>query len=115
MLWPPRWMVFLVACVGCSASAAGTVSTPDKPLPPGEPLDAVTLAVDLPRSGDCEEAFDLALYQNRAVHLIEWDADAGRCTNRKVRIVYVRRQIARDDVVAEVRRRASTVVVVASP
>jgi len=115
MRWKPWWMMALTACVGCGASAVGTVPSPDTPLPPGEPVDAVTLSVDVPRSGDCEEAFDLALYRNRAVHLIEWDADAGRCMNRKVRIVYLRRQITRDELIAEVRGRASTVSVVANP
>jgi len=107
-------MMVLAACAGCRASGMSMVPAPDRPLPPGEPVDAVTLTVNLPRSSDCEEAFDLALYQNRAVHLIEWDADAGRCTNRKVRIVYLHRQIARDDLIAEVRRRTSTVAVVSN-
>ena len=47
------------------------------------------MRVDLVFSGDCEEAFDLALYQNRAVELIAWDDQPDSCDNRLVTIRYL--------------------------
>ncbi len=106
MRWT-RWLIVAcTGCLGCGTGALRATSSPDAPLPAGEPTASVSLALDLPQTQDCEEAFDLALYGNRAVHLIEWDGSAGRCAGRKATIVYLPKRITKDAVVAEARKRA---------
>lgn len=113
MRWTRWFFVACAGCFGCGTGALRTTSSPDAPIPPGEPTAAVSLALDLPQAQDCEEAFDLAMYKNRAVHVIEWDSSTGRCTDRKARIVYLPKRITRDGVVAEARKRAAKLVVAA--
>ncbi|APR83673.1 Hypothetical protein A7982_09022 [Minicystis rosea] len=84
----------LVCLMGCVASTPMA----DAPVPASEPRATMRLRVDLVRAQDCEEAFDLALYRSRAVELIEWDAAAGRCTDRTITIRYLTQKTSRDDV-----------------
>jgi len=110
-----QWMFVasLTLSLGCGSGAMRATPPPDTPLPPGEPTAAVTLAVDLPRAQDCEEAFDLSMYENRAVHLIEWDSNRGRCEARQVRVVYLPQRISKDNVLAEARKRTVKLAVTA--
>ena len=85
---------------------------PDQPIPASEPRDEVSARIDLHRSHDCEEAFDLAVYQNRAIELIAWDEHVGTCQDRHVDITYLSRKITRDEVIQTARRHAERVTVV---
>ena len=54
--------------------------------------------LDLAARQDCEEAFDLALYQDRGIELIEWDDAKGSCENRTITIRYLSRKLSADAV-----------------
>jgi hypothetical protein len=51
------------------------------------------LIVDLRPGPKCEEEFDLALYSNRAVDLVQWDDRHGSCHARRIRVRYLSRRI----------------------
>lgn len=113
MAWK-RWLCVAVSgCLGCGTSTLRATSSPDTPVPAGEPRAAVTLALDLHQAQDCEEAFDLSMYQSRAVDVIEWDSNAGRCVQRTVRIVYLPQRMTKDGVIAEARKRSAKLSVTA--
>ncbi len=63
----------------------------------------MALRVDLEQRGDCEEAFDLALYANRGVDLVAWDQRRDSCTDRRIEVRYLPRRMTEADVVAAVR------------
>jgi hypothetical protein len=62
-------------------------------VPASEPRAELNLVVDLPAQSDCEERFDLALYQDRGVELIRWELDAPGCQARSVKIRYLPRRL----------------------
>lgn len=110
-----RWILGAtgVALVGCGAASIGAAPTPDLPVPSGEARATLSLALDLPQSQDCEEAFDLALYRNRAVHLVEWDANRTACAGRTVRVTYLPRLVRKDTLIGEARQLAVKLTVLA--
>ena len=69
--------------------------------------------VDLRPTSNCEEVFDLAMYGNRAIELIEWDASTGACDGRMIRIRYLSRQLREQDVLDAARKNAIRVEVAA--
>lgn len=85
----------LLLVTGCAAAE----HPPDAPVPATEPRAVLRLAIDLPRAQDCEEAFDLALYRDRAVEMISWDGPSGRCDGRTVTIRYLTQRASRDGVI----------------
>lgn len=106
-----RREVWLFAVLGLLVFGCGTASVtqappPDHPVPPSEPRGVVSARVDLPPARDCEEAFDLAMYRNRAIQLIEWDERVGKCEQRRIDIRFLSRRIARDEVIETARRNA---------
>lgn len=74
---------------GCAAAQTAMAGPPDQPVPASEARAQLSARVDLEPGGNCEETFDLAMYQNRAIDLIEWDERKGECTDRKVGIRYL--------------------------
>ena len=84
----------LVFSLGCAPSA----HAPEVPAPASEPRAVVRLRVDLDRAQDCEEAFDLALYRNRAVELVAWEPGPGHCTERTLTVRYLAGRASREDV-----------------
>jgi hypothetical protein len=95
----------------CGAGGIGQLPPPDHPVPASEPRAQVSARVDLRPARDCEEAFDLALYQDRAIELIAWDDNAGTCQDRHVSIRYLSRRLTKTQVVEQVRRHADRVAV----
>ncbi len=53
----------------------------------------MALRLDLLPASDCEERFDLAIYEHRAVELVAWDHNRGACVARDVSIRYVAAKI----------------------
>jgi hypothetical protein len=91
------------ALVGCGASPIEPAVAPcDAPVSASEPRAQLALRVDLRVAQDCEEAFDLALYRNRAVELIQWDAKKGVCEGRVVQIRYLSSRLKESDLQREV-------------
>ena len=73
-------------------------------MPASEPRASVQLTVDLEPGPNCEEDFDLSLYENRGIELIEWDAHAGDCQNRSICVQYLPNRIGEEEVIEQVRR-----------
>jgi hypothetical protein len=101
-------MALSAACAAPPARPAA--SPPDQPVPKTEPRSEVRLVVDLMASADCEQRFDLALYRNRAVDLVQWDDQLGACRARSVTIRYLSRQITREQLLQEIRGLSARVV-----
>lgn len=105
---PVRWNLLAAALLPVAGCAAAE-HPPDAPVPSSEPRAVLRLQVDLARSQDCEEAFDLALYRDRAVEMIAWEGPGGRCDGRAVTIRYLSRKASRDDVLRAVAALAAKV------
>lgn len=82
------------------ACAAGPVATSgpahDAPVAASEPRAELRLKIDLHQRAGCEEDFDLALYEDFGVELIEWREPLGVCKDRHAVIRYLPNQISRD-------------------
>jgi hypothetical protein len=96
-----------------TACAAPPLAPPDTPVPPGEPRAEVRLVIDLERASDCEETFDLAVYRDRRIDLVTWDASPGRCDGRVVVVRYLAGRVSRDEVVHIAERAARKVTPIA--
>ncbi len=102
--------------LGCArAAAAPATPSHDAPVPADEPRAELAVAIELPPAPDCEERFDLALYQDPGVELIAWDERAGRCEDRRATIRYYPRRLDRDALLARVRELAAAAQPVAGP
>ena len=107
---------WIIAALGLLAAACGTTSLPqppppDRPVPASEPRANVSARVDLEPARDCEEAFDLAVYQNRAIELIAWDDRIGACSDRHVDVRYLSGRASQNEVMETLRRHAVRVTV----
>jgi hypothetical protein len=78
----------LLLTVALGTGCAAQTPEPDVPAPASEPRARLGIEVDLPRAQRCEEAFDLALYQDHGIELIAWD-DGSRCEGRKLTVRYL--------------------------
>ena len=87
---PPRALAFLIlsALLAGACVSAGPPPGPEAPAPASEARATLRLRVDLVRGQRCEEAFDLALYEDRGVELIEWDPGP-RCEERAIAVRYL--------------------------
>lgn len=100
-----------LALAGCGGAAGLRPLAPrhDLPVPPGEPRAELRLRVDLPPGAGCEEDFDLALYRDRGVDLIQWDERAGACAGRGVTIRYLTQRTSAAELLGAVRKLAASV------
>jgi hypothetical protein len=102
----PVVLAFVLAA-GCGgAGPAQAANGHDEPVPPGEPRAELALRLDLEPSTECEERFDLEVYEDRRIELIAWDDGHGRCADRSVRIRYLRGKIDEATLLALVREHA---------
>ncbi len=86
-------LIAAIALAGCGGAAASNAGRPDAPVAASAPRQTLAFELDLDPGSDCEQAFDLALYQNRAVDLIEWDDQTGACRHRTVRVRFLSNRI----------------------
>ncbi|AKT44135.1 hypothetical protein [Chondromyces crocatus] len=93
-----------VLLVGCGAGVTATGPRHDMPVPRGVARAEVALRVDLRPGPGCEEVFDLALYEDRGVDLVQWDRHAGVCKGRSVTIRYLPRQLSEGALLEAVRK-----------
>jgi hypothetical protein len=103
-----------LATLVCTALVAGACverppETPEAPAPASERRDTLALRVDLPRAQRCEEAFDLRLYQDRGIELIEWDTGRG-CEGRNINIRYLPRRTTHEKVEREIQEAGAKIV-----
>jgi len=96
----------------CGSAGLTQLPPPDQPVPASEPRAELSARVDLTPARDCEEAFDLAVYEQRAIELVAWDDRVGTCHDRAIDIRYLSRKISRDKVIQTVRSHAERVTVV---
>lgn len=94
----PAMGIFLLLSSCAAQPLALDPGKPDLPVPPQEPRAELRAAVDLVPTQGCEEKFDLALYQNRSIDLIQWDEQRGACAGRKVAIRYLSSKITASQV-----------------
>ena len=90
----------LAALAAACGGAASELAAPahDTPVPASEKRAEMRLRVDLAPAQGCEEAFDLALYKNRGIDLIEWDANTGACAGRVIVVRYLPNRTSEDDI-----------------
>jgi len=92
----PVLPALVTACGGAASELASP--GPDTPVPASEKRAEMRLRVDLAPAQGCEEAFDLALYKNRGIDLIEWDANTGACAGRVIVVRYLPNRTSEDDI-----------------
>ena len=110
-----RTALLLPAIVIACACAPASLPPPDAPVPAGEPRAELRLSVDLDRARDCEEAFELALYRDRAVDLVTWEPPRDRCDGRVVVVRYLSARTTRDAVLAAAARASKRATPAAAP
>jgi hypothetical protein len=89
---PSRTLALLVlsGLLAGACAASGPV-LPEPAAPASEPRATIRFGLDLRRGQRCEEAFDLAMYQDHGIELIEWDAGSG-CEDRTITVRYLPRR-----------------------
>ena len=97
------WACALFGC-GRAATESGPVyDAHDSPTDANEPRAELGVVVDLAVEGDCEERFDLALYRDPAIELVQWDPSPAPCARRKAIVRYLPRRASRDAIVRKIR------------
>ncbi len=102
----PCAFALLAAITGCAAGASGRPNEPkhDAPVPDAVPRAVIEFKFDLEPAANCEESFDLAMYEDRGVDLIKWDAKDGKCSGRTVEVRYLPSEIAQPALLAKVQK-----------
>ncbi len=90
------------ACGGQEAKNA----TFDTPIPSQERRASLRVVLDLPPISDCDERFDLSLYQDRGVELVAWEGAGHGCTGRVAKIRYVPGRITRPALLERIKKLA---------
>lgn len=109
-----RRLLVVAVLAGCSSAAPKTVNAAgDTPIPADEPRAELVLDLSLAAGHDCEERFDLALYANRGVDLIQWRGVARGCTDRSLAIRYLPNKLSREKLMDQVREHAREVRIAA--
>ena len=101
--------LLVAAITACSAAPVAAAPRHDEPVPASEPRETIKLKVDLPKSASCEEAFDLAIYEDRGIDVVEWSGPPTKCAGRTVLIRYLPKRTTRAQVLERVRKLAVTV------
>lgn len=107
MRWLALTLPFAITLSACGERPSARAPSWDAPLPANEPRAELALELDLEPVSDCDERFDLALYEERGVELLSWDQqgiESRGCSERRVRVRYVPGRITRDALLARVRQ-----------
>lgn len=100
-------VITAVVALGCGAPAMlSSPSEHDTPVAADEPRAELKLKVDLTPEQGCEEAFDLAMYKDRGVDLIQWDAAEGTCAGRVIVVRYFPKQLSAEALLEAAKGRA---------
>lgn len=83
----------------------------DTPVPAEEARAELRLEVELASVASCEEAFDLALYADRAVELVAWDPPRGACGRRTLTLRYLSRRTSAERLLAAAKKAAVSAAV----
>ena len=98
--------LLVAAITACSAAPVAAAPRHDEPVAASEPRETLTLKIDLPKSASCEEAFDLALYEDRGIDIVEWGGPPKKCAGRTVTIRFLPKRTTRAQVLERVRKLA---------
>jgi hypothetical protein len=71
--------------------------------------------LDLPRGATCEQDFDVGLYEQRGVVLVEWLEASPRCSARHARIQFLPRRLSKAALLELLRKRAARVAETPAP
>ena len=104
------WLWAGAACAPTRVAAAP--GSHDQAVPASEPRAELKLELDLPKTASCEEDFDLKLYANTAVDLIEWTAGSAKCSGRRVKIRDLSRRTDSEKLLGQVKALSSSAKVV---
>jgi hypothetical protein len=96
----------LAACEKAAIIGPRSSGDHDRPPPASEPRAELGLELDLAPASDCEERFDLALYQDRRVDLVRWDENHGACAARLVSIRYLSAKLSEAELLTKVKELA---------
>jgi hypothetical protein len=91
--------LFLTACAGTRDTLGATFDTP---IPAGERRATLAITLDLDPVSDCDERFDLGVYEERGVELVTWDAERG-CAGRRIVVRYVPGRVSRGALIDRIR------------
>ncbi len=97
------------ACAARPPHATAPSFEADRPVPASETQASIRLALTLPSSANCEERFDLALYNHPGVVLIEWQDSPSKCTARLATVHYLPRRISALELLSLASRHATRV------
>lgn len=107
----------LVFCAGCGGELPPVAASGhDVPVAASEPRAQVRVVLALvPRIG-CDEAFDLALYENRGVELVTWESapsplPPGSCRELRATGRYLPKHVTRAELVRRVQQLSISVKV----
>jgi hypothetical protein len=103
---------FALALAACAEGQAARAPSFDAPIPAAEPRATLKATLDLAPVSDCDERFDLALYEERGVELVTWDEARG-CTGRRIVVRYVPARVSRDALIRAMQKASRRVEVTA--
>lgn len=113
-----RWLslgLLVSSTWGCGGPALAAGGPPDAPVAAGEPRETMVVELDLPRGATCEQDFDLGLYEQRAIVLVEWLESSPRCSARHARIQYLPRRLTKAALLELLKKRAQRVTETTAP
>jgi len=103
-----RWLLLTLplaaALPACAQQSSARAPSWDTPIPAAEPRAQLRLQLDLEPVSDCDERFDLALYEERGVELSSWDELSHGCSERRVTVRYVPGRVLRDALLLRIRK-----------
>lgn len=114
---PSHALVRFGFALSCATFACGAAPGSDLPVPHTEARETISVQLDLPKTASCTEQFDLAVYANRAIEMIEWTtpegsppgADGPDCEQRIVHVRFLSRKTSKAEVMALLRANATRV------
>jgi hypothetical protein len=94
-------LLLALAISGCGGGglAAVALGPPDQPVAASESRASLLVRIDLRQGAACEQDYDVALYESRALVLIEWAEPSPRCRSRLARVHYLPKRISKVEVV----------------
>ena len=90
----------------CASLPRARATTWDVPVSPTEPRANLKLKVNLESATDCDERFDLSIYEDRGVDLVTWDdasALGSSCRDRRVTVRYLPGRVSRAALLSRIR------------
>lgn len=101
----PTALGLVLSAAACGGGRDARSPGFDSPIPAAERRAVLKVTVDLEPVSDCDERFDLSLYEDRGVELISWD-DARGCTGRRAEVRYVPGRISKEQLLQRIRKSA---------